>query len=281
MTQEINEVLRLSEYVQAAKLKGKTVGFIPTMGALHEGHLAIVRQARQENNVTVVSIYVNERQFNHAEDFVKYPRNRERDVHLLQEEGVDVVYFPQTEQLFTPENLPVNFSLKGLEDVLEGASRPGHFKGVVEVVHALFKHVQPTKAYFGLKDFQQVAVLRKMVKELQLPVEIVAVPTVREENGLALSSRNQRLSTEQQREALILFNTLCFLKDHYQKRPFNELLAQAKANIQQSSLKLDYLEMVDPETLISLQEQQPRALACVAAFCGEVRLIDNMLLIAQ
>lgn len=281
MTQEITAVSALATYIHEVKSQGKTVGFIPTMGALHEGHLAIVRQARQENNVTVVSIYVNERQFNHAEDFVKYPRNRERDVHLLQEEGVDVVYFPQSEQLFTPENLPVNFSLKGLEDVLEGASRPGHFKGVVEVVHALFKHVQPTKAYFGLKDFQQVAVLRKMVKELQLPVEIVAVPTVREENGLALSSRNQRLSTEQQREALILFNTLCFLKDHYQKRPFNELLAQAKANIQQSSLKLDYLEVVDPETLISLQEQQPRALACVAAFCGEVRLIDNMLLIAQ
>lgn len=281
MTQEINEVLRLSEYVQAAKLKGKTVGFIPTMGALHEGHLAIVRQARQENNVTVVSIYVNERQFNHAEDFVKYPRNRERDVHLLQEEGVDVVYFPQTEQLFSPENLPVNFSLKGLADVLEGAARPGHFKGVVEVVHALFLHVQPTKAYFGLKDFQQVAILRKMVKELKLPVDLVAVPTVRAENGLALSSRNQRLNECEQKEALVLIQTLSFLKQHYGKIPMKELLDQARTNIHQSPLKLDYLEIVDLETLISLVEVQPQALACVAAFCGEVRLIDNMLLIAQ
>lgn len=281
MTQEITAVSALATYIHEVNSQGKTVGFIPTMGALHEGHLTIVRKARKENNITVVSIYVNERQFNNPDDFLKYPRSHRRDFTLLQEEGVDAVYFPQTAELFTQENLPVRFSMNGLDELLEGASRPGHFKGVVEVVHALFKHVQPTKAYFGLKDFQQVAVLRKMVKELQLPVEIVAVPTVREENGLALSSRNQRLSTEQQREALILFNTLCFLKDHYQKRPFNELLAQAKANIQQSSLKLDYLEMVDPETLISLQEQQPRALACVAAFCGEVRLIDNMLLIAQ
>ncbi|MFM7663486.1 MAG: pantoate--beta-alanine ligase [Bacteroidota bacterium] len=281
MTQQITAVSALASFLDKAKSQGQTVGFVPTMGALHEGHLAIVRKARQENNITVVSIYVNERQFNNSEDFIKYPRHEESDLSLLQGEGVDVVYFPQTAQLFTPEYLPINFSLNGLDELLEGASRPGHFKGVVEVVHALFKHVQPTKAYFGLKDFQQVAVLRKMVKELQLPVELVAVPTVRGENGLALSSRNQRLSEEQQQEALILFKTLCFLKDHYQKRPLNELLAQAKANIHQSSLKLDYLEIVDPETLISLQEQQPRALACVAAFCGEVRLIDNMLLIAQ
>jgi pantoate--beta-alanine ligase len=281
MTQEITAVSALAAFIHEVKSQGQTVGFIPTMGALHEGHLAIVRRARQENSITVVSIYVNERQFNNSEDFLKYPRHEESDFSLLQGEGVDVVYFPQTAQLFTPEYLPINFSLNGLDELLEGASRPGHFKGVVEVVHALFKHVQPTRSYFGLKDFQQVAVLRKMVKELQLPVELVAVPTVRAENGLALSSRNQRLSQEQQQEALILFKTLCFLKDHYHKTPLHELLAQAKANIHQSSLKLDYLEIVDPETLISLQEQQPLALACVAAFCGEVRLIDNMLLIAQ
>ncbi|MFM7387444.1 MAG: pantoate--beta-alanine ligase [Bacteroidota bacterium] len=281
MTQEITAVSALAAYIHEVKSRGQTVGFIPTMGALHEGHLTIVRKARKENNITVVSIYVNERQFNNPEDFLKYPRNDQRDFTLLQGEGVDAVYFPQTAELFTQENLPVRFSMNGLDELLEGASRPGHFKGVVEVVHALFKHVQPTRAYFGLKDFQQVAVLQKMVKALELPVDLVAVPTVREENGLALSSRNQRLSKKQQQEALILFKTLCFLKDHYQKRPLNELLAQAKANIHQSSLKLDYLEIVDPETLISLQEQQPRALACVAAFCGEVRLIDNMLLIAQ
>lgn len=281
MTQHISTVFALAAYLHELKSQGLTVGFIPTMGALHEGHLAIVRRARQENSITVVSIYVNERQFNNPGDFLKYPRHEESDFSLLQGEGVDVVYFPQTAELFIQENLPINFPLNGLDELLEGASRPGHFKGVVEVVHALFMHVQPTRAYFGLKDFQQVAVLRKMVKELQLPVELVAVPTVRAENGLALSSRNQRLSQEQQQESLILFKTLCFLKDHYHKRPLHELLAQAKANIHQSSLKLDYLEIVDPETLISLQEQQPLALACVAAFCGEVRLIDNMLLIAQ
>ena len=274
-------VSALAAYLDKAKSHGQTVGFIPTMGALHEGHLAIVRKARQENNITVVSIYVNERQFNNSEDFLKYPRHEESDLSLLQGEGVHIVYFPQTAELFTQEYLPHKFSLNGLDELLEGASRPGHFKGVVEVVHALFKHVQPTKAYFGLKDFQQVAVLRKMVNELQLPLELVAVPTVRAENGLALSSRNQRLSEEQQQEALVLFKTLCFLKDHYQKTPHNELLAQAKANIQTSALKLDYLEIVDPETLISLNEYHPQALACVAAFCGEVRLIDNMLLIAQ
>lgn len=281
MTQQITAVSALAAFLQKAKSRGQTVGFVPTMGALHEGHLAIVRKARQENNITVVSIYVNERQFNNSEDFLKYPRHEESDLSLLQGEGVDIVYFPQTAELFTQEYLPHKFSLNGLDELLEGASRPGHFKGVVEVVHALFKHVQPTKAYFGLKDFQQVAVLRKMVNELQLPLELVAVPTVRAENGLALSSRNQRLSEEQQQEALVLFKTLCFLKDHYQKTPHNELLAQAKANIQTSALKLDYLEIVDPETLISLNEYHPQALACVAAFCGEVRLIDNMLLIAQ
>ena len=281
MTQQITAVSALVAYLDKAKSQGQTVGFVPTMGALHEGHLAIVRKARQENNITVVSIYVNERQFNNSEDFIKYPRHEESDFSLLLGEGVDIVYFPQTAQLFTQENLPINFSLNGLDELLEGASRPGHFKGVVEVVHALFKHVQPTRSYFGLKDFQQVAVLRNMVKELQLPVELVAVPTVRGENGLALSSRNQRLSEVQQQEALILFKTLCFLKEHYQKIPHHELLAQAKANIHTSSLKLDYLEIVDPETLISLNEHHPQALACVAAFCGEVRLIDNMLLIAQ
>lgn len=281
MTHRIEEILLLRAIINEAKAQGKSVGFVPTMGALHEGHLCLVRQSKEENDFTVVSIYVNLRQFNSSDDFTNYPRNPEQDFISLQQEAVDVVYFPQTLELFSKEFLPEEFDLEGLDYRLEGASRPGHFKGVIEVVHALFQHVKPAKAYFGLKDFQQVAVIRKMVSTLNLPVKLVGVPTVRAENGLALSSRNQRLSLEEQTEALVLIRTLIFLKDNYGKMPINTLLASAKNKMKRADLYLDYLEIVDIETLIPLKETTPCAVACIAAYCSGVRLIDNMLLIAH
>jgi len=281
MSRCLRDVTKLQKIIKNVQFEGCTVGFVPTMGALHEGHLAIVRQSKKENDFTVVSVYVNSRQFNNEEDFRKYPRKEEQDIKALKNEGVDVIYFPKTRALFSQEFMPLKFSLGGLDKRLEGASRPGHFQGVIEVVHALFLHVMPTRAYFGQKDFQQVLIVQKMISKLKLKVELVQVPTVRARNGLALSSRNSRLTPEQKEEALILVRILRFLKEGYSKVPLSQLLTQAKAQMKETALVLDYLDIVDKTTLIPLTSKQPQAVACIAAFCGEVRLIDNMLLIAE
>jgi len=254
------------------------LGFVPTMGALHEGHLAIIRKAKEENSAVVVSIYVNDRQFNNHEDFNTYPRKNEEDVELLKNLGVDVVYFPRKEELFHPGFSLPKVNLEDIDKGLEGASRPGHFIGVMEVVYALFQHVRPQKAYFGLKDFQQVAVIRKLIQSTNLPIALVAHETVRSMEGLAMSSRNFRLNAQQKEEALVLVRTLSFLKENYGKRPISMLLMEGRERIAKSSLVLDYLEIVDYDNLTALSSEQPKALACAAAFCGEVRLIDNMML---
>jgi pantoate--beta-alanine ligase len=278
MTHIINNKKELQNLLLAKVSPGETLGFVPTMGALHEGHLAIIRKAKQENSAVVVSIYVNDRQFNNREDYISYPRKNEEDIALLSAMDVDAVYFPIKEELFNP-NFSLPFvDLKGLDQRLEGASRPGHFQGVMEVVYALFQHVKPDKAYFGLKDFQQVAVIRKLIESTNLPIELVEQATVRTAEGLAMSSRNLRLNPQQKEEALVLVHTLTFLKDNYGKLPLLNLLESGRERITKSTLTLDYLEIVDYDNLIALSSEQPKALACVAAFCGEVRLIDNMLL---
>lgn len=267
----------LIQAIVAQKAAGKTIGFVPTMGALHEGHIALVRKAFEQVDKVVVSIFVNPTQFNNQTDLDKYPRMLDEDVELLRSVGDVFIFAPTYDQIY-PENDHFDpIDLEGIDTVLEGQFRPGHFQGVVHVVRNLFQIVLPDKAFFGLKDFQQVAIIRMMTKKLHLPVEIIACETERAPNGLALSSRNLRLSESEKEEALIIFKTLEFLKSI--KSQFTPALAREKAIefFQQSKLKLEYLEIVDGENLKTLDtEWKSNSTCCIAAYCGAVRLIDNM-----
>lgn len=261
--------------------RGATIGFVPTMGALHAGHCSLMHAAKAANEVVVLSIFVNPRQFNDSADFDKYPRTLTEDIKCAETEGVDFIYLPSYDELFSGQSVASEVQLNGLDLSMEGASRPGHFRGVVEVVYALFEHVNPSNAYFGQKDFQQLAIIRAMVSSLKLPVSIVSCPTLREADGLAMSSRNLRLSQSERQEALVLYKALSFVKKHWKNRPSMEVLEQAKQLIAASTLRLDYLLLVDPDSLLPIAYNAQSAVVCVAAYCGEVRLIDNMLLLAD
>jgi pantoate--beta-alanine ligase len=261
--------------------QGATIGFVPTMGALHAGHCSLMHAAKAANEVVVLSIFVNPRQFNDSADFDKYPRTLTEDFKCAETEGVDFIYLPSYDELFSGHSVASDVQLNGLDLSMEGASRPGHFRGVVEVVYALFDHVNPSNAYFGQKDFQQLAIIRAMVSSLKLPVSIVSCPTLREADGLAMSSRNLRLSQSERQEALVLYKSLSFVKEHWKIRPSTEVLDQAKQLIAASTLRLDYLLLVDPDSLLPIANNAQSAVVCVAAYCGEVRLIDNMLLLAD
>ena len=275
-----NTVEQLNSALQEARNKNKTVGFVPTMGALHAGHMALVERAKQNCDIVVVSVFVNPTQFNNPEDLKLYPRTPETDAALLEKHGCDVAFFPSVEDVY-PENLVIpTVELGAMESVMEGKFRPGHFKGVVQVVWRLFDLVKPTKAFFGLKDFQQVAVIQHMVHYLRLNVEIVPCPTLREPSGLAMSSRNMRLTPEQREEAVVIYNVLSALKEKARAFTPRQLVEWGTEEMNKSSLKLEYLQIVDSTTLIALTDQwSERATACLSAYCGNVRLIDNMQLI--
>lgn len=261
--------------------QGARIGFVPTMGALHAGHCSLMHAAKAANEIVVLSIFVNPRQFNDSADFDKYPRTLTADIACAEIEGVDFVYLPTYDELFSGHSVASEVQLNGLDVSMEGASRPGHFRGVVEVVYALFDQVNPSSAYFGQKDFQQLAIIRAMVSSLKLSVSIVSCPTLREPDGLAMSSRNLRLSNIERQEALVLYKALSLVRDHWQQRAPEELIDQAKRLISESTLRLDYLRLVDPNTLLPIANNAQSAVVCVAAYCGEVRLIDNMLLLAD
>jgi pantoate--beta-alanine ligase len=257
----------------------KTVGLVPTMGALHEGHLELVRNAKENSDVVIVSIFVNPTQFNNPDDFAKYPKTLDKDLDLLKNIGVDAVFVPENQEVY-PESPMIKIDFGDLERVLEGAFRPGHFNGVGIVVSKLLNIVKPHKAFFGQKDLQQVAVIKRLVKDLSFDVEIIVVPTVREASGLALSSRNLRLSPEQREIALVLFKSLSFAKTELLK---GEQWLNVKSEIQNQfkhtpEVELEYFELVDSEkmkVLDGLQEGNPISI-CIAAYVGEVRLIDNI-----
>lgn len=272
---------QLEQSLNAYWKRGATIGFVPTMGALHAGHCSLMHAAKTANEVVVLSIFVNPRQFNDSADFDKYPRTLTEDIKCAEMEGVDFIYLPSYDELFSGHSVASEVQLNGLDLSMEGASRPGHFRGVVEVVYALFEHVNPRNAYFGQKDFQQLAIIRAMVSSLKLPVSIVSCPTLREIDGLAMSSRNLRLSQSERQEALVLYKALSFVKEHWKNRPSMEVLEQAKQLIAASTLRLDYLLLVDPDSLLPIANNAQSAVVCVAAYCGEVRLIDNMLLLAD
>lgn len=276
----INTVEGLKQALNSVRKEGKSIGFVPTMGALHQGHMDLVSRASTECDVVVVSVFVNPTQFNNPTDLELYPRTPEADSELLKKFGCDVAFFPSVAEIY-PENwVSPQVDLGGLEQLMEGEFRPGHFKGVVEVVSRLFEIVEPQKAFFGLKDFQQVAVIKKMVEKLNLSIQIIPCETLRTEKGLAMSSRNKRLSETQKEEALIIYRTLSQANSDAKEFSPTETLARAKANFAQGTLQLEYLSIVDPITLKDLTDDWvPGATMCIACFCGEVRLIDNFTLL--
>lgn len=276
----INTVEGLNRALETARKEGKSIGFVPTMGALHQGHMDLVSRASAECDLVVVSVFVNPTQFNNPADLEKYPRTPEADSELLKKFGCDAAFFPSEREIY-PENLvSPRVDLEGLDEVMEGKFRPGHFKGVVQVVSRLFDLVKPDKAFFGLKDFQQVAVIKKMVAQLNLPIQIIPCETSRTEQGLAMSSRNARLSEAQKEEALIIYRTLSQAKQDSASFSPEETVTRAKQYFTQGTLELEYLNIVDPNTLKDLTDQWvPGATMCIACFCGEVRLIDNMTLV--
>ena len=274
----VQTVGELRNELSIFRAQGKTIGFVPTMGALHEGHASLVRRAVSENDVAVVSVFVNPTQFNDKNDLIKYPRTLEADCALLEKEGVHVVFAPTVEEMY-PEPDTRRFSYAPLDTVMEGLFRPGHFNGVCQVVSKLFYMVEPNKAYFGEKDFQQLAIIREMTRRLDIPVQIMGCPIVREADGLALSSRNARLTKEQRKQALAISKTL-FSSIEYAK---NHSVAETQVFVENAiaeadGLELEYFELVDGTTLqkIVSWEETDYAVGCITVFCGEVRLIDNI-----
>jgi pantoate--beta-alanine ligase len=278
------QVLSTVQEMRAARRvvhkSGQSLGLVPTMGALHAGHLALVRAARAQCDVVAASIFVNPTQFGPNEDFAKYPRTFEQDCALLEAEGVTLVFAPQPEEMY-PAGASTFVEVAAVGDRLDGVSRPGHFRGVASIVAKLFHIVGPDKAFFGQKDAAQVAVLRSMVRDLNFDLELIVCPTVREADGLALSSRNRYLSTSERRQALVLSTALNVIVATYragQKNVAPLLDAGRSVLAAEPEVRVDYLEIVDPMTLLPLTEAAPGALVAVAAYVGRTRLIDNAIL---
>jgi pantoate--beta-alanine ligase len=278
------EIIRIPRIMQDTSrghlLHSRTIGFVPTMGALHEGHLSLVRMSREENAITAVSVYVNPAQFGPSEDFTKYPRQIEADIEKLRKEDVDILFLPDNALMY-PEGFSTRIEITGLSDKLCGRFRPGHFRGVATVVAKLFTIVKPTRAYFGQKDFQQTVVIRRMAKDLNLDLEVVVCPTIREADGLAMSSRNVYLDKAQRAAATTLFRCLTAASGEIKAGVWSG----AKVRETMSRLLLsgphissiDYASVYDPVTLDEVEEIQGEVLLAVAARMGATRLIDNML----
>ena len=259
---------------------GKRLGLVPSMGALHEGHLSLVRAAKGQCDVVAVSIFVNPTQFGPNEDFAKYPRTFDQDCVLLEKEDVDLIFAPSVDEMYPPNAVTV-VTVEGLSNKLCGKSRPGHFRGVTTVVSKLFHIVKPDVAFFGQKDAAQVAIIRRMVRDLNLPVQIAVCPIVREADGLAMSSRNSYLNPQQRKSALVLYRSLMQVQKQFEGGEHNsaKLIATAKEVFaEEPSVRLDYFEIVDPGTLGALSDVSQPALVAVAAFVGKTRLIDNITL---
>ena len=274
----VHTVNELRQELDIQRKAGKKIGFVPTMGALHEGHASLVRYAVAENEIVVVSVFVNPTQFNDKNDLLKYPRTLEADCDLLEKEGAAYVFAPTVEEIY-PEPDTRQFSYAPLDTVMEGKFRPGHFNGVCQVVSKLFMMVEPDKAYFGEKDFQQLAIIREMVKQMNFPLQIVGCPIVREEDGLALSSRNTRLSAQEREFALNISKTLFRSKEYAASHTLEETQRFVEDSIASSEgLQLEYFEIVDGLTLQRIEnwEDTDYVVGCITVFCGEVRLIDNI-----
>lgn len=274
----VSTVKELKVLLDSYRSEGKSIALVPTMGALHAGHASLVERAVKENDVVVVSVFVNPTQFNDKNDLKNYPRTLEADCELLERVGASIAFAPSVEEMYPSEDTR-QFSFEPLDTVMEGACRPGHFNGVAQIVSKLFYAVEPDVAYFGEKDFQQLAIIREMVRQLALPVEIVGCTIVREKDGLAMSSRNTLLSAEERERALAisrtLFSSLDYAKEHS--------LAETKAFVEEcidntAGLDLEYFQIVDGNSLQEIKEwgDSSYVVGCIALFCGKIRLIDNI-----
>lgn len=277
------EVIRIPRVVQdssrANLAKGKAVGFVPTMGALHGGHMRLVRACREDNDVAVVSIFVNPTQFSPGEDFARYPRDIEGDMKKLEEAGADTVFVPGEDSIY-PRGFSTRVEVEGLSEKLCGAFRPGHFDGVATVVAKLLNIVSPTRAYFGAKDYQQGVIIRRLVADLNMPVEVVVLPTVREEDGLAMSSRNRYLSPDERKAAPVIYRSLVLAEEKIKEGERNpdriRALMMEALHREPLVTEVQYAGAYDPSTLDPLYEIKGEALLAVAAKLGDVRLIDNI-----
>jgi pantoate--beta-alanine ligase len=281
--QVFKHIHELRSQISVQKVRGKKVGLVPTMGALHRGHLELVSAARRENDVVVASIFVNPTQFNNPEDLKKYPRSLETDLQLLEAENCDFVFVPEENEIY-PEEPLTKIQFGYLNSIMEGAHRPGHFDGVGLVVGKLFNIVQPDRAYFGKKDLQQLTIIKKMVHDLNFDIEIIPYPIVREKDGLAMSSRNARLNYEERKEAPAIYRNLELISERLSKQE-TSFEAAKKSFIEEvdrhSTLCTEYIEVVDTKTLRPVENlgEGKNVSICVAVFAGNIRLIDNVSII--
>ncbi len=274
----ITTISAMQSLAESLRRDGKTIGFVPTMGFLHEGHLSLMRRAREESDIVVVSIFVNPTQFGPNEDLDRYPRDAEGDRRKCETAGVDILFMPTAAEMY-PEKPAIAVTVLGVSDMLEGAIRPGHFSGVATVVAKLFEMVRPHKAYFGQKDYQQCVVIRRMVKGLHLDVAVVVLPTVREADGLAMSSRNSYLNAEERRKATVLYRAIQAGEElirsgvHEPEKVKQKMRAEL---LKAAGIQIDYAEVADPETLAPAESLRGPVVLLVAARLGTTRLIDNL-----
>lgn len=275
------KVADLQGWLNDERAAGRSIGFAPTMGALHDGHLELVRMAKGACDRAVVSIFVNPTQFNDPKDLERYPRTPDKDAALLLTAGCDALFMPPVEEVYPPgKDFTIHLDFRQLDKVMEGVFRPGHFEGMASVVNRLLDIVQPQRLYMGQKDFQQLSIVRDMLRQLNSPIELVMCPTRREADGLAMSSRNLRLAPDMRAAAPAIFQTLQWAKEAFQNRPAADVQAEAVKKLAAAGLKPEYFDIVDGISLLPVQHwpDSDFIVACVAAFAGEVRLIDNLVL---
>lgn len=279
--QIFNQKKTLLTYLSDKELENVSIGFVPTMGALHKGHLSLVNQSKRDNDITVVSIFVNPTQFNNSNDFINYPNSLHKDLDLLKQINCDIVFTPSSLEMYGEQESSEHFNFGAIENEMEGAFRKGHFNGVGTIVKKLFQVVQPTRAYFGEKDFQQLQIIKKLVELETINIEIIGCPISREANGLAMSSRNERLTKQERAEAGLIYQILSITKRDYMQKSVADLTKWAISEFQKHPLiELEYFSIVDEKTLKTIKSKDdiltPRAF--VAAYINSVRLIDNMAL---
>jgi len=273
---------KLKKHLKTIIENKKSIGFVPTMGALHNGHISLLKKSLSQNNTTIISIFVNPTQFNNIEDFQKYPRTLEEDLEKIENLNPNIiVYVPNVEDIYGKNIIAEHFDYEGLENQIEGKQRPGHFDGVGTIVKRLFEIINPSRAYFGEKDYQQVLIVKKMVEKYKIPTTILMCPILREKNGLAMSSRNQRLTTEQREKASLIYQTLRRVKELFQTDDLQKIYNFVQESFQsEKTLELEYFSIADSQTLIEITEKSPnqKYRAFIAVFLGNVRLIDTIAL---
>jgi pantoate--beta-alanine ligase len=272
--------LQLSEYLTDQKKSGQTIGFVPTMGALHPGHLSLVAASKKANGITVCSIFVNPTQFTNAEDFEQYPVTIEKDIEQLEGHHCDVLFLPPTTEIYPPGYVKKQYALGRIESILEGHYRPGHFQGVCQVVDRLLEIVAPDRLYLGQKDFQQCIVIKKLIRLLgkEKEIEVNIIPTVREADGLAMSSRNLRLDEDQRKLATFIYQALHFIKENLSAQPLDQLASEAAGQLRQKGFDVDYIAIAQAADLSPANTVVPGMVALAAAATRNIRLIDNLIL---